>query len=162
MQHRKIASITTLLLEADKAPKKPVKQAPHPADQHFGRQIAAVRVRSDFSQPQLAGRVGISFQQLQKYESGRNRVSASMLHKIGSVLGVPACRFFDGLPGNVTADGEVPQLPADERIVFIASAEGRRLMEGLMRLHPRVRARISSLVAALVEDTSQVDGARRQ
>jgi len=162
MQHRKITATSTIFRATDKAVMKPVKQAPHPADQHVGRQIAAVRLQSDFSQPQLAGMIGISFQQLQKYESGRNRVSASMLYKIGSVLGVPASRFFEGLPGNVTAAGGVPPLPADERIIFIASAEGRRLMEGLMRLSPKVRARVSSLISALAADLSQADGTKRQ
>ncbi|WP_196815087.1 helix-turn-helix transcriptional regulator [Mesorhizobium sp. L103C119B0] len=60
-------------------PKPKIESDPHPADQHVGRQIATVRVQSDVSQAQLARSIGISFQQLQKYENARNRVSASML-----------------------------------------------------------------------------------
>ncbi|RWN52819.1 MAG: XRE family transcriptional regulator [Mesorhizobium sp.] len=56
----------------------------HPADQHAGRQIAIVRVQSDISQAQLARSIGISFQQLQKYENARNRVGASMLYEIAT------------------------------------------------------------------------------
>lgn len=128
-----------------------IESGPHPADQHVGRQIAAVRVQSDVSQAQLARSIGISFQQLQKYENAKNRVSASMLYEIASSLGVPVSRFFEGLLGNET-DRDPPPLPLDERIYFIASAEGRRLIEGLVQLHPRVRGRVSALIAALGEE----------
>lgn len=123
---------------------------PHPADQHVGRQIAAVRIHSDVSQAQLARSIGISFQQLQKYENARNRVSASMLYEIARSLDVPVSRFFDGLPGNDKASDSV--LPVDERLEFIASAEGRRLIEGLMQLPPRLRNRVSSLISLLGEE----------
>ncbi|BAB52588.1 helix-turn-helix domain-containing protein [Mesorhizobium japonicum] len=119
------------------------KSRPHPADQHVGRQIATVRLQSDVSQAQLARAIGVSFQQLQKYENARNRVSASMLYEIARSLDVPVSRFFEGLLGNEIS-GETSPLPIDERIEFIASAEGRRLIEGLMRLHPRVRSRVGS------------------
>lgn len=125
--------------------------SPHPVDLHVGRQVAAVRVQSDVSQAQLARSIGISFQQLQKYENAKNRVSASMLYEIASSLGVPVSRFFEGLPGNETGR-DVPLLPIDERIDFIASAEGRRLIEGLMQLHPRVRGRVSALIVVLGEE----------
>lgn len=121
--------------------------SPHPADRHVGRQIAAVRIQSDVSQAQLARAIGISFQQLQKYENARNRVSASMLYEIARSLDVPVSRFFDGLPGNGEATALL--LPVDERLEFIASAEGRRVIEGLMHIPPRVRSRVSSLISAL-------------
>ena len=124
--------------------------SPHPADQHVGRQIAAVRIHSDVSQAQLARSIGISFQQLQKYENARNRVSASMLYEIARSLDVPVSRFFDGLPGNDKASDSV--LPVDERLEFIASAEGRRIIEGLMQLPPRLRNRVSSLISLLGEE----------
>ncbi len=115
-------------------------------------QIATVRVQSDVSQAQLARKIGVSFQQLQKYENARNRVSASMLYGIARALEVPVSRFFDGLPGNGEAGAAVALLPADERLEFIASAEGRRLIEGLMQLPPGVRRRVSSLIAALGDE----------
>src|SRR6184192_3386738 len=90
----------------------------HSADRHVGRQIATVRVQSDVSQAQLARSIGISFQQLQKYENAKNRVSASMLYKIGRSLDVPISRFFEGLPGN-EINRQAPPLPVDERIEFI-------------------------------------------
>ncbi|WP_425373538.1 helix-turn-helix domain-containing protein [Mesorhizobium hawassense] len=123
-----------------------------------GRRIATVRVQSDVSQAQLARSIGITFQQLQKYETARNRVSASMLYEIGRSLGVPVSRFFEGLPENGESGHESSHLPVDERIGFIASAEGRRLIERLVRLPPRVRARVSALIAAIGEEfTPQCD-----
>lgn len=128
------------------------ESGPHHADQHVGRQIAIVRVQSDVSQAQLAQSIGISFQQLQKYENARNRVSASMLYEIARSLGVPVSRFFEGLPDNIETGAQILTLPVDERIDFIASAEGRRLIERLIRLHPRVRGRVSALISALGEE----------
>ncbi|PZV40466.1 helix-turn-helix domain-containing protein [Mesorhizobium kowhaii] len=137
-------------------PKPKIETSPHPADLHVGRQVAVARVQSDISQAQLARSIGISFQQLQKYENAKNRVSASMLYEIARSLGVPVSRFFEGLPGNRTSpDG--PPLPVDERIDFIASAEGRRLIEGLVQLHPRVRGRVSALIAVLGEELLVLD-----
>ncbi|BCG96936.1 hypothetical protein MesoLj131a_58000 [Mesorhizobium sp. 131-2-1] len=75
-----------------------------------------------------------------------------MLYEIASSLGVPVSRFFEGLPGNGQKRGEARPLPVDERLDFIASAEGRRLIEGLMNLPPRVRGRVSALIAALGEE----------
>ncbi|WP_245275018.1 helix-turn-helix domain-containing protein [Mesorhizobium sp. LSHC412B00] len=138
-------------------PKPKIESDPHPADRHVGRQIATLRVQSDVSQAQLARSIGISFQQLQKYESARNRVSASMLYEIACSLGVPVGRFFEGLPGNDEACVEARPLPVDERLDFIASAEGRRLIEGLVDLPPRVRGRVSSLIAALGEELALID-----
>ena len=135
---------------------KPKPKSPHPADKHVGRQIAIVRVQSDISQAQLARSIGVSFQQFQKYENARNRVSASMLYEIATSLGVPVSRFFEGLPGNETTR-ETRPLPVDERIDFIASAEGRRLIEGLMDLNPRVRSRVAALIAALGEELAVLD-----
>jgi transcriptional regulator with XRE-family HTH domain len=139
------------------ARKQAVESEPHPADRHVGRQIATVRVQSDVSQGQLARAIGISFQQLQKYENARNRVSASMLYKIATALGVPVSRFFEGLPGNDESRDQARPLPVDERLAFIASAEGRHLIEGLMNLPPRVRGRVSSLIAALGEEMAFLD-----
>ncbi|WP_245455799.1 hypothetical protein [Mesorhizobium sp. M4B.F.Ca.ET.058.02.1.1] len=83
-----------------------------------------------------------------------------MLYEIGRWLGVPASRFFEGLPGNNDTDGQLPPLPVDERIEFIASAEGRRLIEGLMQLPPRVRGRVAAVIATLGEELAFLDANR--
>ncbi len=128
------------------------------ADLYVGRQVAAVRVQSDVTQAELARAVRISPQQRQKYENAKNRVSASMLFELATFLGMPVSRFFQGLPGNEKQEGGAALLPVDERMTFIAGSEGRRLIEGVMRLHPRVRRRVSSLIAALGEELSALEG----
>lgn len=75
-----------------------------------------------------------------------------MIYEIGKSLRVPASRFFDGLPENGESARQASVLPVDERIDFIASAEGRHLIERLVQLPPRVRARVSALIAAIGEE----------
>ncbi|MER8954538.1 hypothetical protein NKH98_17720 [Mesorhizobium sp. M0833] len=82
-----------------------------------------------------------------------------MLYEIARSLGVPVSRFFEGLPGNDETGGNASPLPVDERIDFIASAEGRRLIAGLMELSPRVRGRVAAVVSALGEELA---GPRRE
>ncbi|MBZ9672528.1 helix-turn-helix domain-containing protein [Mesorhizobium sp. ES1-3] len=134
------------------ASKPKIRRDPHPADLHVGRQIATVRVLTDVSQAQLARSIGVSVQQLQKYENARNRVSASMIYEIGKSLGVPVSRFFEGLPENGESGCEASYLPPDARIGFIASSEGRRLISGFLQLPPRVRVKLSALIAAIGEE----------
>lgn len=151
MHHRKISTLSASARSPIPATTVSVSGSPHPADRHVGRQIAMARADNNLSQPKLADRIGISYQQLQKYESGKNRVSASTLYDIAITLNVPVARFFTGLPGHVSAIDEPDPLPADDRIAFLASAEGRRLIDGLIRLRPSVRTRISSLIVTLGE-----------
>lgn len=70
----------------------------HPVDEHVGKRIRQRRWLLGVTQQQLAERVGIKFQQIQKYETGANRVSASRLWDIADALDVPVTFFFDGLP----------------------------------------------------------------
>ncbi|TWI26970.1 helix-turn-helix domain-containing protein [Mesorhizobium tianshanense] len=147
-------------MRATKYDRRPIAASSHSAVHHVGRQIAIVRVQSDVSQAQLARAIGISVQQIQKYENARNRVSASTLYEIATSLGVPVSRFFEGLPGNDEASRSASPLPVDERIDFIASAEGRRLIEVLMQLPPRVRNRVAAVIAALGEELVGLDANR--
>ncbi len=72
----------------------------HPVDAHVGKRIRHRRWMVGMTQQQLADKVGIKFQQIQKYETGMNRVSASRLWDIAETLGVPISFFFDGLAGS--------------------------------------------------------------
>ena len=69
---------------------------PHPVDIHVGKNIRRLRREARLSQQTVAEAVGIKFQQIQKYETGANRVSASRLWEIARVLDVPVARFFEG------------------------------------------------------------------
>lgn len=71
----------------------------HPVDEYVGKRVRQRRWMVGFSQQQLGEAVGIKFQQIQKYETGMNRVSASRLWDIAHALGVPVTFFFDGYEG---------------------------------------------------------------
>jgi transcriptional regulator with XRE-family HTH domain len=70
------------------------KKAPHPRDVHVGSRIRQIRLKNGMSQEVLAGKLGITFQQVQKYEYGVNRVAASRLEEISKALRVPITAFF--------------------------------------------------------------------
>lgn len=107
----------------------------HPVDAHVGKRIRHRRWMIGMTQQQLADRVGIKFQQIQKYETGMNRVSASRLWDIAEALGVTISFFFDGLD---EARGAVatPDLMADKEALelvrsyyAIPEAQRRRLFD---------------------------------
>ncbi len=78
-------------------------KAVHPIDRMVGLNIRIFRLARDMSQTELGKAIGVSFQQVQKYENGHNRVGSSRLAKIAETLGVPVSRLFDN--GARTADG---------------------------------------------------------
>jgi transcriptional regulator with XRE-family HTH domain len=71
----------------------------HPVDVFVGQRIRALRIEQGLSQSAVAAKLGLTFQQLQKYEKGTNRVSASELFQIAEVLGVAVADLFDGVAG---------------------------------------------------------------
>jgi transcriptional regulator with XRE-family HTH domain len=85
-------------------------------DRHVGRRLRYRRIMMDFSQTYLADKVGLSFQQFQKYEKGANRISASKLHDFAVLLDVPVSFFFDDMPGDMKAASlaTAPAIDADE------------------------------------------------
>ena len=90
---------------------------PHPIDIHVGARIRHRRAVLGLNQTELALRVGVTFQSIQKYERGTNRVSASRLQEIAEVLSVPISHFFEGLSaGEEAGAGDVPagELTAQE------------------------------------------------
>lgn len=127
-------------------------RAIHPVDLHVGQQIRILRIQSNLSQSDLAKGLGVSFPQLQKYETGGNRVSASRLYKMAACLQVPVGRFFQGLPEPGAGDLDGMASEVDERIAYISTAEGSRLIEEILRLSPKVKRRILSVVSVLVEE----------
>ncbi|MDF1855233.1 helix-turn-helix transcriptional regulator [Pseudooceanicola sp.] len=111
----------------------------HPVDAHVGKRIRHRRWLVGMTQQQLAERVGIKFQQIQKYETGANRVSASRLWDIADALDVPVSFFFEGLdadggqkePNNVPADllGDKEALDLIRSYYAIPENQRRRLFE---------------------------------
>lgn len=87
----------------------------HPVDVHVGKRVRHRRWMVGMTQQQLASQVGIKFQQIQKYETGMNRVSASRLWDIAEALDAPVSYFFDGLNGEEQdAQSPTPDLLADK------------------------------------------------
>ncbi len=122
---------------------------PSPIDVHVGAQIRMRRKSLGMSQSALAGRLGITFQQVQKYEKGANRVGASRLQAIASILGVEVSSLF----ANATPDGD-PANPALGTInamqTFVASNEGFSLNQAFSRIKSAaVRRSIVALVTSL-------------
>lgn len=117
-------------------------------DKYVGRRIKVRRVLMGLSQESLARRLNVTFQQVQKYETGTNRVSASKLFEIAHALSVPITYFFAGAPiGNGSAEHTSKSFVAED---FLSSREGVELNRAFLRLQdPRARHTIISLVRAL-------------
>ncbi|MFB2566902.1 helix-turn-helix transcriptional regulator [Rhizobium sp. IMFF44] len=128
----------------------------HPVDRHVGRQIRLLRVQCNLSQGDLGKGVGISYQQMQKYETGKNRVSASMLYEIARFLQVSPERFFDGLPDPGTGEIHEAAAEIDERLAYISTTDGRQLIENMLRLSPRLRNRITAIASILADEQSNM------
>jgi transcriptional regulator with XRE-family HTH domain len=117
-------------------------KGPQPVDVIVGRNIRLRRLSKGISQTELASKIGVTFQQVQKYEKGVNRVGASRLSHIAKALNVPVAEFFDGGPGPEKGDrsGESPlallSQPQALRVVKafskIAESEVRRAIVGLL------------------------------
>lgn len=98
-------------------------EGPHPVDRHVGLRIRMRRKEIGVSQERLAESLGITFQQVQKYERGANRVSASMLARIAKTLGVPVAEMFgEASPANASAVDEVAALLAEPGALELLSA----------------------------------------
>lgn len=74
-----------------------IVDGPDPIDQHVGGQLRLRRAQAGMTQTELGAKVGLSFQAVQKYETGENRISASRLYQLARILDVPLAYFFDGL-----------------------------------------------------------------
>src|SRR5215210_5160578 len=101
------------------------KKAPNPTDKHVGSRVRMRRMMLSMSQEKLGDALGLTFQQVQKYEKGTNRIGASRLQHISRILQVPVSFFFDGapeIPGQATGMSEMPS-PAYVSD-FLSSSEG--------------------------------------
>jgi transcriptional regulator with XRE-family HTH domain len=127
---------------------------PEPVDLHVGARIRFRRKLLGFSQQRLAEDLGLTFQQVQKYERGLNRVSASKLYEISRSLQTSVAYFFEGLADHGDAGGNHE---AERTIVeFLATPEGLELASLFPRLkHGRARRRILDLVRAMAEDNEE-------
>lgn len=101
------------------------------------------------SQEALAARIGVTFQQIQKYEKGQNRIGASRLYQLADSLGVPVGHFYEGLPG--VGEAHVPMDAAV--LTALTSPEGVQLHMAFARISSAgTRRRIIELMSSMAED----------
>ncbi len=117
----------------------------HPVDAHVGKRIRHRRWMVGMTQQQLAGKVGIKFQQIQKYETGMNRVSASRLWEISESLEVPVSFFFDGIAPGVSEQTPRTTVPGD----IMADKEALELVRSYYSIPENQRRRLFELARVL-------------
>lgn len=133
------------------------KKKPNPTDMHVGSRIKLRRNILGMSQAKLAEDLGITFQQVQKYEKGTNRVGASRLQAISNILGVPVAFFFEDLPQYDEAESK-PALVKGSPVAFgrdfCTSAEGLQLNRAFVKIGDlKVRRSIIKLVQTLAPES---------
>jgi transcriptional regulator with XRE-family HTH domain len=125
-----------------------VTKTPNPIDKHVGSRVRMRRMMLGMSQEKLGDALGLTFQQVQKYEKGSNRIGASRLQQIALILQVPVAFFFEGAPsppGTPSGFGEAasPAYVTD----FLATTDGLALVKAFMRIaNPKLRRRVVDLV----------------
>ena len=116
----------------------------HPVDVHVGKRVRHRRWLVGMTQQQLAEKVGIKFQQIQKYETGANRVSASRLWDISEALDVPVSFFFEGIDDGQTAEADAA-VPAD----LLGDKEALDLIRSYYAIPENQRRRLFDLARVL-------------
>jgi transcriptional regulator with XRE-family HTH domain len=125
---------------------------PHFIDVQVGKRLREFREARKLSQTDLAGALGITFQQVQKYENGHNRVSASRLHDAACFLKVPVSDFFEGLD-DIAPEG---LSESEARIwAFTRTSEGQTLSRYFSQLSTPVRRSVVSVVKALLAEQKE-------
>ena len=123
---------------------------PNPTDTYVGSRIRLRRKMQGLSQEKLGDRLGITFQQIQKYEKGTNRVGASRLQAMATVLEVPISYFF---PDEKVAAGGLQEEGTAFVMDFMSTSDGIELTRAFMRIkNPKVRRKLVELARALAEE----------
>jgi transcriptional regulator with XRE-family HTH domain len=117
-------------------------------DKHVGSRVRMWRMMLGMRQEKLGDVLGLSFQQLQKYEKG-NRISASRLQHLSQILQVPVAFFFEGAPGGSDGTAESPSYVSE----FLATSDGLALAKAFMRIED---ARLRRLIVHLVGDCAEL------
>jgi transcriptional regulator with XRE-family HTH domain len=133
---------------------KITKKSPNPIDKYVGSRVRMRRMMISMSQERLGERLGITFQQVQKYEKGTNRIGASRLQQIATVLSVPVAFFFEGAPVPDPSGSGMLEPPSPVYVSeFLATSEGLALTKAFMKVKDsKVRRRIVDLVEAIVAE----------
>jgi transcriptional regulator with XRE-family HTH domain len=130
------------------------KKAPNPIDKHVGSKVRMRRMMMSMSQEKLGDALGLTFQQVQKYEKGTNRIGASRMQQISNILQVPVSFFFDGAPNMPGHTGSLSEAPSPVYVSdFLATSDGLALTKAFMRIKSaKLRRRIVDLVEQMAVD----------
>src|ERR1700726_1544396 len=117
------------------------KKAPNPIDRHVGSRVRMRRLMLGMSQEKLGDGLGLTFQQVQKYEKGANRIGASRLQHISDILHAPVAFFFEGPPTPLQQHGRLQEAPSPAYVSdFLATSDGLALTKAFTRIkEPTVR-----------------------
>ena len=126
------------------------KKAPSPIDVEVGKRIRAQRRLLGMSQSALAEKLDLTFQQVQKYEKGVNRVGASRLQCVADSLGVPISHFFDTAAFDNSVSTDAPHVVRNDLVSFLSSEEGLELNRAFTKIKDaRTRQKIVNLLKSL-------------
>jgi len=130
------------------------QKSPNPTDKHVGGRVRMRRMMLGMSQTELGNSIGLTFQQVQKYEKGTNRIGAGRLQQIARILKVPVGFFFEGSPREGGAASETDQAPLPSYVNdFLATSDGLALTKAFMQIKDaNLRRRIVSLVQDITDN----------
>jgi transcriptional regulator with XRE-family HTH domain len=131
-------------------------KAPNPVDKYVGSRVRMRRIMLGMSQEKLGEALGLTFQQVQKYEKGTNRVGASRIQQISEILQVPVSFLFEGGPSGTTGAGSYSEGSSPAYISdFLATSEGLALTRAFTRI---TDAKLRRSIVELVEQIATREG----
>ena len=140
----------------------PKTKTPNPIDVHVGSRVRMRRTMAKMSQEKLGEALGVTFQQVQKYEKGTNRIGASRMQQISETLNVPISFFFEDAPGSENSefdDGLGEPNSASYVMDFLSTSEGIELNSAFVRItNPTIRRKIIEMVRTLANETGDPSG----
>ena len=138
-------------------PRNAAKKHPRPVDAYVGARIRLRRNLAGISQTEMGCRIGVTFQQVQKYERGTNRIGASRLMQICAVLEVTPAWLFEGAPGPQPQSSAAARKIDNETTAFDADQFAPQLMSTFPRLSARIKRSMVALMTAVADETTEPD-----
>jgi transcriptional regulator with XRE-family HTH domain len=132
-----------------------VTKSTNSIDKHVGARVRMRRMMLKMSQTSLGNALGVTFQQVQKYEKGTNRIGAGRLQQIAGLLQVPIEFFFEGAPATAASSGRNREVTPDYVSEFLATRDGLALTKAFVHIkRPAIRHRLVQLAQELASDNN--------
>jgi transcriptional regulator with XRE-family HTH domain len=125
-------------------------RSPSDVDKYVGARLRAARLEAGKSQTEVADALGITFQQVQKYEKGTNRISAGTLHELSRLFDTPVQFFFDGMDGAVRRGTSKGAAALDPLTRFGTTSDGMKIVMAFEKANPSLRRMLAQHVAEMV------------